>query len=57
VQALEDAIALPANAHDLKRRLGGRVTLVDLPDAGHAMLPEQPVKIVSAIREFIEGRK
>ena len=57
VQALEDAIALPANAHDLKARLGGRVTLVELPDAGHAMLPEQPERIVSAIRAFIESRK
>jgi len=57
VQAMEDAIALPANAHDLKVRLGERVTLIDLPDAGHAMLPEQPAKIVSAIREFIEGGK
>jgi pimeloyl-ACP methyl ester carboxylesterase len=54
VQALEDAIALPANAHDLKQRLGSRATLVELPNAGHAMLPEQPVKIVAAIRSFIE---
>src|SRR5690606_24666268 len=42
VQALEDTIALPANAHDLRERLGERATLVELPDAGHAMLPEQP---------------
>ncbi|WP_339831532.1 alpha/beta hydrolase [uncultured Parvibaculum sp.] len=55
VQALEDAIALPANAHDLKARLGARVTLVELPDAGHAMLPEQPEKIVLAVRMFVEG--
>lgn len=55
VQATEDAIALPANAHDLKTRLGERVTLVELPNAGHAMLPEQPEKIVQAIRGFVEG--
>ncbi|MEP0707588.1 MAG: alpha/beta hydrolase [Parvibaculum sp.] len=54
VQALEDAIALPANAHDLKKRLGDRATLVELPNAGHAMLPEQPERIVSAIRSYIE---
>ncbi|MEQ8377481.1 MULTISPECIES: alpha/beta fold hydrolase [Hyphomicrobiales] len=54
VQALEDAIALPANAHDLKKRLGDRATLIELPNAGHAMLPEQPERIVSAIRSYIE---
>lgn len=53
VQATEDRIALPANAHDLKRRLGDRVTLVELPHAGHAMLPEQPGPIVDAIAAFL----
>ena len=53
VQALEDAIALPANAHDLKKRLGDRVTLVELGAAGHAMLPEQPAKIVEIIRDYL----
>ncbi|MBO6666535.1 alpha/beta hydrolase [Parvibaculum sp.] len=54
VQALEDTIALPANAHDLKARLGERATLVELPNAGHAMLPEQPGRIVSVIRSYLE---
>ena len=53
VQATEDAIALPANALDLKARLGDRVTLVELPHAGHAMLPEQPGLIVDAILRFL----
>lgn len=53
VQAAEDRIALPANAHDLKRRLGERATLVELPQAGHAMLPEQPDAIVEAILGFL----
>lgn len=53
VQASEDAIALPANAHDLKARLGERVTLVELPNAGHAMLPEQPDRIVAIIQDYL----
>jgi pimeloyl-ACP methyl ester carboxylesterase len=53
VQATEDAIALPANALDLKERLGARVTLVELPHAGHAMLPEQPDAIIAAIRDYL----
>tara|TARA_R110002110_G_scaffold31396_3_gene110728 strand:- start:233 stop:1036 length:804 start_codon:yes stop_codon:yes gene_type:complete len=58
VQAVEDAIALPANAHDLKQRLGARVTLVELPHAGHAMLPEQPDIIVAAMCDYLgtEGK-
>tara|TARA_R110002110_G_scaffold207395_1_gene419593 strand:+ start:286 stop:1080 length:795 start_codon:yes stop_codon:yes gene_type:complete len=55
VQALEDAIALPANAHDLKRRMPGRVTLAELPNAGHAMLPEQPARIVEIIRNYLDA--
>lgn len=55
VQALEDAIALPANAHDLKARLGARATLVELPNAGHAMLPEQPARIARIIRDYLEA--
>lgn len=58
VQAAEDAIALPANAQDLKTRLGDRVTLVELPHAGHAMLPEQPDRIVAAMCDYLgaEGK-
>ncbi len=54
VQATEDRIALAANAHDLKRRLGEKVTLVEVPQAGHAMLPEQPEAIVEAIVAFLQ---
>jgi len=53
VQALEDAIALPANAHDLKERMPGRVTLVELQNAGHAMLPEQPDAIAKAVLDYL----
>lgn len=55
VQALEDAIALSANAHDLKKRLGERATLAELPKAGHAMLPEQPARIAEIVRNYIEA--
>lgn len=53
VQATEDRIALPANAHDLKKRFPDRVTLGELPHAGHAMLPEQPEKIVEIISQYL----
>jgi pimeloyl-ACP methyl ester carboxylesterase len=53
VQALEDRIALPANAYDLKDRFGDQVILVELPHAGHAMLPEQPDAIIEAITDYL----
>ncbi len=49
LQASDDAIAPRANAEDLKQRLGARVSIVDITGAGHAMLPEQPQQIASAV--------
>jgi len=49
LQASDDAIAPRENALDLKRRLGDRVQIVDIEDAGHAMLPEQPEQIATAV--------
>ncbi len=53
VQAMDDVIALPANAHDLKKRLGERATLAELPNAGHAMLPEQPAEIARIVEDYL----
>jgi pimeloyl-ACP methyl ester carboxylesterase len=49
LQASDDAIAPRANAEDLKKRLGARVSIVDITGAGHAMLPEQPQQIATAV--------
>ena len=54
IQGLDDRIALPANGHTLKKQLGVRVRVVDLPDAGHALLPEQPAAIASEIVAFLK---
>ena len=55
LQASDDAIAPRENALDLKRRLGQRVTIVDINDAGHAMLPEQPEQIARAVLAALAG--
>ena len=55
LQASDDAIAPRENALDLKRRLGERVTIVDINDAGHAMLPEQPEQIARAVLAALAG--
>jgi pimeloyl-ACP methyl ester carboxylesterase len=53
VQGLEDRIAPPANGHLLAEQRG-RTTVLDLPGAGHALLPERPAEIAMAVLEFLK---
>ncbi len=53
LQGTEDKIAPPENARRFKRHYGARVTLVEIRQAGHAMLPEQPRAIAKAIVSFL----
>jgi pimeloyl-ACP methyl ester carboxylesterase len=54
IQALEDTIAPPDDAgRPLKAEFPERVTLVELRDAGHALLPEQPARIRDAVLGFL----
>lgn len=52
-QGTEDAMAPAANGQALKEKLGAQAELVDIPGAGHAMLPEQPALIHTTVREFL----
>jgi pimeloyl-ACP methyl ester carboxylesterase len=49
VQAANDRVAAPANAEALKKAHPDRVTVVTIPNAGHAMLPEQPELIAGIV--------
>lgn len=53
VQGLEDEIAPPANGRMLVEALGERVSLVELENAGHALLVEQPEAVAAALVEFL----
>lgn len=53
LQGTEDKIAPPENARRFKQHYGTRVTLVEIRQAGHAMLPEQPQAIAEAIVGFL----
>lgn len=55
LQASDDAIATRENAEDLVRRLGARVRIIDIAEAGHAMLPEQPEQIAVAVLRVVRG--
>lgn len=54
VQALDDTIAPPEHTSALlKEEFGDRVTVAEIGDAGHALLPEQPEKIAEAVTGFL----
>ena len=54
IQGLDDSTAVPENGYVLKEQLGERVRVVDIPNAGHALLPEQPAAIASEIIVFLK---
>jgi pimeloyl-ACP methyl ester carboxylesterase len=56
VQAGRDTVAPRKFAHILRTELGERVTTVVIPDAGHALLPEQPEAVVRAMVPWIAER-
>ncbi|MBS0361714.1 MAG: alpha/beta hydrolase [Proteobacteria bacterium] len=56
VQAAEDPIAPSGNADALRRDVGAQLTLITLPRASHAMLPEQPRAIARALAGYF-GRE
>ena len=55
IQGLDDPLATPANGYVLREQLGAeRVEVVDLPNASHAMLPEQPEAIARELLAFLQ---
>jgi pimeloyl-ACP methyl ester carboxylesterase len=55
IQGADDRIAPPENGQRLEERLGDRVELVTIPNAGHAMLPEQPVRIADLLVQYFKS--
>ena len=53
LQPTEDRIVLPENARLMAEQLGDLVTIVDVPNAGHALLPEQPEAVATAILAWL----
>ncbi len=49
LQGTEDVIAVPENSAKLASEFPNRVRVIQIPNAGHAMLPEQPDLIATAI--------
>jgi pimeloyl-ACP methyl ester carboxylesterase len=48
IRAMEDPLAPPERAYEMRDMFGNRVTQVEIPNASHALIPEQP-EAVSAV--------
>ncbi|HEY6474490.1 MAG TPA: alpha/beta hydrolase [Acidimicrobiales bacterium] len=57
LQPAADVVAVPENATRLVEQLGERARLVTIPDAGHALLPEQPVAVADAMLDWLGRRR
>jgi pimeloyl-ACP methyl ester carboxylesterase len=55
VQGLADRLAPPANGRALQDEFQHRTRLVELENAGHAMLPEQPVAIANIVLAYLSN--
>lgn len=55
IQGDHDVIIPQRYSQDLHHELGNRVTVVVIANAGHAMLPEQPAAVASAITAWVRG--
>jgi pimeloyl-ACP methyl ester carboxylesterase len=53
VQGLKDRVAPPEHGRAFRERLGPRVQVVDIPDAGHMVFLEQPEPVADAIVSFL----
>jgi pimeloyl-ACP methyl ester carboxylesterase len=57
VQGTEDVVALPENAKRLAAEFPDRVTVVEIPHAAHALLPEQPEQVEKVILAYLHSRR
>lgn len=56
VQPADDQLAVPANADALVEAVGDRVEVVVIPNAGHALLPEQPEAVAQTVIGWLDRR-
>jgi pimeloyl-ACP methyl ester carboxylesterase len=54
IQGQEDICALPANGRALKEEFGDRITLIEIPNAAHALLSEQPALIADKVIAYLK---
>lgn len=55
VQPSDDQVVLPDNAALMAEQLGHLVSVVAVPNAGHALLPEQPEAVAASILSWLQS--
>ncbi|MEE2769422.1 MAG: alpha/beta hydrolase [Actinomycetota bacterium] len=53
VQPVDDVLAVAENARQIVDEFGDRAILVLVPEAGHALLPEQPEAVAKALLDWL----
>ena len=53
LQPADDLIVLPENASLMEAQLGDLIRVVQIPGAGHALLPEQPEAVAASILSWL----
>lgn len=53
VQPMQDRLAAPENAYALKEKCSQDIEIVEVQNAGHALLPEQPEAVAKAVLDFL----
>ena len=57
IQPAADVVAVPQNATRIIEMLGGRASMVTIPHAGHALLPEQPEAGATEVLAWLKSRR
>jgi pimeloyl-ACP methyl ester carboxylesterase len=55
LQPRDDVLAPPGNAELLRRAFPERVRVIEIPEAGHALLPEQPKILARVIVDYLDA--
>ena len=55
VQPADDVVVMPANAERMQEHVGEKVSVITVPNAGHALLPEQPEAVAAAILSWLRA--
>lgn len=53
VHPAADCLVSPESTRQLANELGGKVSVVEVPDAGHALLPEQPQAVAISVLTWL----
>jgi pimeloyl-ACP methyl ester carboxylesterase len=56
IQPADDVVAVPQNATKILEMLGERASMITIPNAGHALLPEQPLSVATEILAWLNRR-